>query len=383
MKNLRRYTRFARRFALVVRGRACERISMFTRFALTTAVLAVFGCDIFESPGPANFSVVARAETEPTPRELGDVAIWRAPTYPSQSMLVATDKSGGLLLYDIGGTLTQTVLDGQMHDLDLRTDVDLGGEWGVATLIAASNQTNDTIDLYTIDPGPLLLARITAVPSVIGEPHGLCIYRSPLDDRIHVFVADRAGQVAQYEFSAASTKRTLLHLRTLTLGAPLADCVADDELARLYFAEEDLGIWRVGAEPTDPAEPMLIDDMRVAGDPEPPDLAGLTIYYGPAETVYLIAAREDTGVFTLYERGGDNAFVTSFAIVTGALDAAIGTEGIAVTNLPMGPLWPNGLFVAQDDFNDDLMRNIKLVDWADIVSAADVELLLDTNYSPW
>jgi 3-phytase len=169
----------------------------------------------------------------------------------------------------------------------------------------------------------------------------------------------------------------MLH-RILQLGGQLEGCVADDELSRLYIGQEDLGIWRIGAEPDGVDDPMLLHDVD-----EPyltADIEGLTIYYAANEQGYLLVSSQGSNSYAVFERGGDNAYLTSFRIGMGSLDAAVESDGIEITNVPLGPLWPDGLFIAQDDHNEGFSRNFKLVRWGDVVAAADVELLIDTEY---
>lgn len=353
---------------------------MITRFAVAIIVLSTYVCAEDESPGPANFDVVARGETTPFHGDPDDVAIWPHPHHPAGSLIVATDESGSIQLYELDGTLRQDRPDGSMNDVDLRTNVDIGGAWGIATLIAASNQTDDSIALYSIDLGGRLLVPLAAIPSVIGKPRGLCLYRSPIDDLVYVLVDDEWGQVAQYELSASGTEPTLLHRRTVTLGGPLEGCVADDELGRLYVSERHFGIWRLSAEPDADDQPMSIAVVGV-DDHLTAEVQGLTIYYAANQAGYLIASSQGTSTYAIYQRGGDNAFVSNFRIVTGGLDAAVGSDGIDVTNLPLGPLWSSGLFVAQDDLDQGFTRGFKLVAWEDVVAGSDVGLLLDTHHS--
>jgi 3-phytase len=326
-------------------------------------------------PADAAFDVAARAETTPSEGDPDDTAIWVDPEDPSKSLIVGTDKSGGITLYELDGTLRQDLRDGVMNNVDLRNGVDLGGDWGIGTLIATSNRTDDTIDLYTLDPNMRMLVRLAAVPSDIGEPYGLCSYRSPVDGRVYVLIDDKLGAVAQYELLPGPT---LMHRRTVMLGGQLEGCVADDELARLYVGEEDLGIWRLDAEPDADDEAILIHDLMDSHLTA--DVEGLTIYYAADGAGYLIASSQGSSTYVIFERGGENAYLTSFRIVEGSVDAAVESDGIEVTNLALGPMWPNGLFIAHDDHNEGFTRNFKLVDWGDLAAAADVELLVDPDF---
>jgi 3-phytase len=333
-----------------------------------------------ESTDAPAFLVAARGETSPSQGDPDDSAIWQHPSDPGQSLIVTTNKTVGLQVYALDGTLHQEVRDGGMNNVDLRMGVELDGMWGAeAAMIATSNRSLDTIDLYTIDPSSRMLVRLGETPTDIGEPYGLCMFRSPHDGRVYVIIDDRLGAVAQYEVAPDPQGVPALTLRrTLQFDGGLEGCVADDELARLYIGQEELGVWRIDAEPDSDDEPILLHDVDapyLAADVE-----GMTIYYAANGKGYLLVSSQGSNSYAVFERGGDNAYLTSFRIGVGGLDAAVETDGIDITNVPLGPLWPDGLLVAHDDHNEGFSRNFKLVGWGDVVAAADIELLIDTEH---
>jgi 3-phytase len=75
---------------------------------------------------------LARAETEPVPHR-GDAAdtpdIWVHPTDPERSLVIATDKKGALMVYDLDGRLRQTVsINSRPNDVSVLYGFTLGGE---------------------------------------------------------------------------------------------------------------------------------------------------------------------------------------------------------------------------------------------------------------
>ena len=89
-------------------------------------------------------------------------------------------------------------------EVDLRVDVAIGGEWGTAPLIAASNRSDDSIDLYTLDTDERMLVRLSSRPTDIGEPYGLCAYRSPVDGVVYVLINDSSGALASMRSPSTS-----------------------------------------------------------------------------------------------------------------------------------------------------------------------------------
>ena len=55
-------------------------------------------------------------------------------------------------------------------------------------------------------------------------------------------------------FDNGSGKVDGVRVRSFDVGSQTEGMVADDQLGYLYVGEEDVGIWRYGAEPTDPAD---------------------------------------------------------------------------------------------------------------------------------
>jgi hypothetical protein len=108
------------------------------------------------------------------------------------------------------------------------------------------------------------------------------------------------------------------------------------------------------------------------------DVEGLTIYYAANGAGYLIASSQGNDEFAVYRREGNNAYVGRFKLVAGGgIDAVTDTDGIDVTNFPLGNQFPQGMFIAQD--NDD---NFKLARWEAIDAAFGGGLTIDTSWNP-
>ncbi len=168
-------------------------------------------------------------------------------------------------------------------------------------------------------------------------------------------------------------------MRSFDVGTQVEACVADDERGLFYIGEEDVGIWRYGAEPGDGTSRTLVDDTSASGNLVA-DVEGLTLYHASDGTGYLIAASQGSDEFAVYEREGSNAFLGIFKIAGGAIDPVDAPDGIAVTSAPLGPTFPFGVFVSHDDLNEPENQNYKLVPWDSIASA--LSLTVDTGWGP-
>ncbi len=195
-------------------------------------------------------------------------------------------------------------------------------------------------------------------------------------------MSDSSGTVQQWELhDDGSGKVGVTKVRTLSVGSTTEGCVADDGTGDLYIAEEDVGIWKYGAEPNAGSERTRVDVVGGGGHLTA-DIEGLAIYYGGDGSGYLLASSQGSDKFVVYKRGGDNAYVTTFAITAGSVDGVSHTDGLDVTNAGLGTAFPNGLFIAQDDRNDGGNQNFKLVSWDAIARSVDPPLRVDTGWDP-
>jgi len=194
-------------------------------------------------------------------------------------------------------------------------------------------------------------------------------------------VNDKKGDVEQWRLhdnGLGFVDATLV--RSFSVGSQTEGMVADDELGWLYIGEEDVGIWRYGAEPGSGTERTLVDTTDIAGHLTA-DVEGLTIYYTADGGGYLIASSQGSNSFVIYRRQPDNEYVMTFVIAAGtSIDAVTGTDGIDVINVSLGPVAPAGLFVAQDGFNSPENQNFKLVPWDAIAGSGDTPLAIDTAW---
>jgi 3-phytase len=158
--------------------------------------------------------------------------------------------------------------------------------------------------------------------------------------------------------------------------------VADDELGWLYVGEEDVGIWRYGAEPDSGTDRTQVDSTDEQGHLIA-DVEALAIYYADNGTGYLLASSQGADQFTVYERQGNNDYLMTFEIVGGdGIDGVSGTDGIDVSNAALGSAFPQGVFVAQDNNNGGDNQNYKLVPWDSIATGGSPRLDIDTTWDP-
>ncbi len=326
---------------------------------------------------------VAIVHTEPVPSQgdaADDPAIWIHPDDPASSLVLGTDKKGGLNVYDLDGKRLQIVSDGaRPNNVDVLYGVPFGGSTFDLAIAGTRSKAKAGITVWRIDPRTRRLSELGPVPAFTvfggGEPYGSCVYRSPRDKVCYVFITSKEGDVEQYrlETSTPEAIRGTL-VRTLHVGSITEGCVADFDLGCLYVSEENVGIWKYGAEPDAGSKRTLA--ARVGEHGLKADVEGLTIYYASGTSGYLIASSQGASTFKVYERNGTNAFVQT---IDPAGDSSLDvseTDGIDVTNVPTSSRFPRGLFVCQDGRQRNGRQNFKFFAWEDI---AGNRLLIDTT----
>ncbi len=342
-----------------------------------------------------------------------DPGIYVHPDDPSQSLVITTDKDTGLTVFDLAGKILQDIKlpEVRFNNVDIVYGFELGGE--NVDLAVVSDRLNDTLVVYEIDPATRQLVDITSpdmLESVFGLDDGeqtayaLATYTSLVDGKVYAFTSQRDGaQVAQVElFDDGAGGVGAEIVRTLRLPVPTGDVedsqsegiVVDRETGILYVAlEEEAGILKFSAEPAGGDAFEIV--QPIDADFFEPDIEGLTLYYGPNGTGYLIASSQGDATYAVFSREGTNEYLGSFSIEDLAgIDGAEETDGIDVVNVPLGDTFAQGLFVVQDGSNEpqvvfqdpeadgegevqNFNANFKFVPWENVADAFPVPLTID------
>jgi hypothetical protein len=96
----------------------------------------------------------------------------------------------------------------------------------------------------------------------------------------------------------------------------------------------------------------------------------------------LLASSQGESTVVAYTREGSNIFVGEFSVgSSGTIDAVSGSDGLDVTNFPLGSGFGSGLFAIHDSSNSGATAsNVKYVPWASIAAA--LGLAVDTTWDP-
>lgn len=326
-----------------------------TRLVLALWVAALLGgC-------AASWTVAPVGETAPALHDPDDPALWVSPTEPETgTRILTTDKGYGLVVYDLQGRQVQALPSGRLNNVDVR-----------GNLAFASNRTDTSLTWYRIAADGTVSEGVPRLPlkALVGagpEIYGIGAYQNRAG-ALFVFVNFKNGLIVQFAVTDRGAEGlAFAEVRRLQVASQPEGVVADDELGILYVGEEDRGIWRFGAEPSDPVEGHLVDQVgskQLGHD----DVEGLALYSTGPERGYLVASSQGTHSYAVYRREGANEPLGSFRLVTGnGIDTVSETDGLELVSVPLGPRFPEGLLVVQDDKNEGLTKNFKLVSWADV-----------------
>ena len=306
-------------------------------------------------------SVTADAETAAVKSgddAADDPAIWRNAANPAASLIVGTDKQAGLYVYGLDGQVRDFNNAGRVNNVDLV-------ETPAGVIVAASDRSDEAqaqIALFRLNTKTARLEPIGRVPVGTGEAYGMCLWATPR--ALTAFIVIKDGTIRQIELDTAKASGRIV--RSLKLSTQSEGCVVDARTARLYAAEEDVGIWRFDARASGSTTAVKlagVDGKRLVADVE-----GLAIAAeGAGSGGWLVASSQGDNAYSVY-RLADERFAGRFRIAEGRLGSTQETDGIAVMTGDFGPAFPQGLMVAQDGENSPA-QNFKLVGWGKIKAA--------------
>jgi 3-phytase len=229
-------------------------------------------------------------------------------------------------------------------------------------------------------------------------------------ERVSYEIVDTLSLPASFDLSGGDTFTPCVEAEGD--GPQVEGMTVDADRGLLFAAQEDVGIWKIAVSPAGfRGDPALIERVREFGAPyelvpdeedpgefecevtgeAPPgvggehisaDVEGLTIYRAAFGSGYLLASSQGDSTFSAFDDRGLGAHLGTFEIVDGnGIDAVQESDGAAVVNVPLGPLFRRGLFVTHDgdDENPDGRdaTNFKLVRWQDVARAFDPQLRVD------
>lgn len=299
-------------------------------------------------------------QTAPVARDADDPAIWLHPQDPARSLIVGTDKGGGLCVFDLQGRVVQRVEGLQRPN---NVDVEYGFRLGNrrVDIAVATERGAQRLRIYVIEGGRLReIGHPNGTRVFVGEegeralPMGIALYRRPRDGAVFAIVSRKSGPEEGYlwQYLLVPDQNGRVSLRKVRAfgrfsGEGEIEAVAvDDALGYVYYADERFGIRKYHA---DPDHPRAGEELAVfARSGFEGDREGIAIYPTGARTGYILCVDQRPGnsVVFVFQREGvggkPHEHEPAQAVIYSSADE---TDGMEVTARPLGRQFPRGMLV--------------------------------------
>jgi len=306
--------------------------------------------------------VIANVETEPVfagDDAADDMCVLENFNNPEKSLIISSDKKYGIIVYDLDGVKLYDYEVGRINNVDILPSRSIQNKY----IVAGTNRTYNSIDIYSFNSkGELenLILR-KEIPS-LKDVYGVTFYRDEFNT--YLFISDKKGNVEQWSYNNDEVNSEVKFVRKLRFSSLVEGLVADESKGKIYMGQERKGIWELNASPKLEEDKKLIFKKNKYFKP---DFEGLTIRDDGDGKGYLITSVQGSNGYLIIDRNSLKAKMF-FRIIDGnKIDGTTETDGIDVSSIKTSK-FPNGFFIAQDDDNDGLNQNFKLVDWNKIIN---------------
>jgi len=303
-----------------------------------------------------------------------DPAVWYNEKDPASSLILGTDKKGGIMVLNLDGKLIRYHRVGLPNNIDIRKGFRISDR--KADIAGFSNRENNTIEIFEIHPdGDLTnLLRAEAKPLFNGEVYGFCLFHDRKSSEFYAVINSKEGDIEVWHINGSTGIVDLKHIKSFKTPSQPEGMVADDIHKILYAGEEDKGIWRFDLKINNPDEPhMLKEGLISSNNALKDDIEGLAICY-IEKGGYLVASSQGNNSYAVFDLLGENNYIGSFRITDDKFDGVEETDGIDLLNMPLNESFPEGIFIAQDGINMDISntltcQNFKYVSWKNILAS--------------
>lgn len=304
-----------------------------------------------------------------------DPAIWVNPTDATKSLVLATDKQGGLEVYNLQGHEQQYLPVGRLNNVDIRKGFNFNGT--VIDLAVASNRDHNSLQLFSIDRKTGKVNVLGEQPTSTNEIYGVCMFKDK-QNLFYVIVNDKDGRFEQYQLTVADKKIAAKKVREFNVVTQPEGCVANDQTEQLFVGEEDIAVWTLNARAD---APTTMTKVIETGDLVHADIEGLAYYQG-AKNQYLIISSQGDDSYVVLEAAPPYKHRGTFKIGMNAplgIDGASETDGLEVTSADLSGdgtgLWRLGMLVVQDGRKrmPAGKQNYKYVPWIAVAEALNLE----------
>ena len=294
-----------------------------------------------------------------------DPAIWVTKS-PEESLIFGTHKKEGVFIYNLKGQLLHIVKKKNANNIDTFSGFNNVGKFieGAALSIKGKG-----FQLFSLSLDFPYLKKMSLITSTKVRPYGICsmVYKGNL----YLSITGKQGNAQIFVYKSTKEGFRLKGKQTLTIKTKNEGCVFNPENGDLFIAEEERGLWKWNHS----GNKAYKNKQLIAGISNfdlAPDLEGVTLYKSNGVNL-LIVSVQSKNTFAAFDLDVPHRYKGQFSIEGfGGIDGVSHTDGIASTSLNLGPLYPKGLFVVQDDENREegeefVGQNFKLISWESIL----------------
>lgn len=285
-----------------------------------------------------------------------DPAIWVHPSDPEQSIVFGTDKEteGAVYAFNLEG---QIIVNKCINGIKRPNNVDV--EYGFALangvktdLLVFTERERSMLRVYSVpDMQPLDQG---GFPVFEGEPAGdfsapmgVALYKKPSSGVIYAVVGRKNGPMDgtylwQYQFgldSVGLVRATEVRRFGRFSGTKEIEAIAIDDLeGYVYYSEEMVGIRKYYADPD-----KSNDELALFGqDGFTKDIEGIALLDNPNGGFILVSDQQAQSL-RVFQKEGNHEFIRAIRY------SALETDGIELSTLSFGNVFPKGMLVAMSD----------------------------------
>lgn len=324
--------------------------------------------------------------TETVKWDSDDPAIWINKKEPSKSLIIGTDKEtdGAIYVFNLEGKIIEekTVRNVKRpNNVDVEYGLMLNGT-PTDIAVAAEREANklrvfSLPDMKAIDNGGINVF----VDEEFRAPMGISLYKRPSDGAIFAIVSRKEGPADNYLWQYLLTddgNGSVIAQKVREFGKysghkEIEAIAVDDQLGYVYYSDEQVGVRKYYADPDNPDADKELGIIYTQDYWE--DNEGISIYPLDEKSGYILVSDQSANRFRIYTREGTPAVVDLedpednepanphlhklIKIVNVSTNNSDGSE---VTNVNLGPNFPNGIFVAMSDD-----KTFHIYSWDDII----------------
>lgn len=322
-------------------------------------IVKPYAIEDIDKKAPKKRLIKPTLETEPVANS-GDAADDPAIIISNSTVwILGTNKKRGLAVYDLAGKETHFIPRGRLNNVDVVEISD--GHY----LVAASNRTEKTIDLFWATPEQSSIEFIKEIPLSLKDPYGLCMNKN--HQGVQVIVGDSESKLDYWlienDFNNSNVDIRAQLVTQFEFSSQTEGCVIDPDTNTVYVGEENKGIWHIDLDIYDRELIETTGDKNLVADVE-----GMDIYQSE-NNKYLVVSSQGSDSYVVYQLAPWKE-VADFKITANLqkmIDGVSETDGLAVSNVAI-PGFPYGILVVQDGRNvaPKQNQNFKIVDWRDV-----------------